>query len=516
MRNLRRVRLTIVFLILAVVLTLSAIANEFAADEPRQIILTWQNNPQTTMTITWRTDVEGERSVAFFSSEKTFETEGAEFREAETYTFAETAAWLHTVELTELIPGKTYWVVLQTDDSKSEVFSFRTAPAEPEDITFAIGADAQHLRTQMHVIREVHRKVAQEDPDFFVYSGDFVNAELSDYEWDLFFDLWHELMITDEGRRVPLIPAIGNHEVVAGYGGSKELAVFYFNRFKIPEPEKYHVIQFGPDLTIISLDSGHSSTVDGEQLLWLERTLQEYSDSEWVIAHYHDGGWWSSGAVPVKIRCFWVPLFEEYGVDLVHSGHIHAYMNTLPILGLGEYARKIDSIIEEGLARAKEDFEPGKNYAPPLQPNLLQLSRGNWEALGFSSLTEGLRELTYMLSLFVIQTGEATKLRVFDQISATQLFAQFWAPLLASKSYRDDALVDEKEGVLYMVGGGLGAELSTVISADNRWWLEDSRAVHHFRLVSIDASRNELKVLPVFYCPDEKTWEEGEPFVRRK
>lgn len=513
MRKLRSIRFLVIIPIFILVLILSVTAQESKLYEPRQIILTWQNSPQTTMTITWRTDQKGEKSIAYFSSDENLAIDDYKHQEAETFTFEETAAWIHSVELTGLNPGETYWVVVQTDEQGSEKFSFRTAPAESADLVFVVGSDAQHLRTQMDVIREIFRKAAQEDPDFFIYSGDFVNAELSDLEWDLFFDLWDELMITDEGRRIPLIPAIGNHEVVAGYGGRKELAVFYYNRLKLPEPEKYHVLQFGPDLTIISLDSNHTSPIDGEQLSWLESTLEEYQDSKWIVVHYHDGAWWGNDSMRAKLRSKWIPLFEEYGVDLVHNGHSHGYIKTVPIFGLKTFAAEIDNIIEEALARAKEDFDSGKNYAPPLQPNLLQLSRGDWETTGFASLTEGLKEMTYMLSLYVIQTGEATKERVFDQVSATKLFEAFWAPILTAESYED--LVDEENGVVYFGAGGLGAVLgSGSRDPQDFWWLEEAESAHHYWRVTLNSSKNELRLVPVFYYPETGKWEEGNEFVK--
>lgn len=514
MRKLRHIRLMVIISIFILVLTLSAIAQEFKPYEPRQIVLTWQNSPQTTMTITWRTDQKGEKSLAYFSSDGNLAILDYQNQEAETFTFEETAAWIHSVELTGLNPGETYWAVLQTDEYRSEKFSFRTAPAESEDLVFVVGADAQDVRTHMDTIREVFKKAAQEDPDFFIYSGDFVNDELSDLEWDLFFDVWHELMITDEGRRIPLIPAIGNHEVVAGYGGNKELAVFYYNRFKLPEPEKYYALQFGPDLTIISLDSNHTSPIDGEQLSWLESTLEEHQDSKWIFAHYHDGAWWGKDRMPAKLRAKWIPLFEEYGVDLVHNGHSHTYIKTVPIFGLKTFATEINNIIEEGLVRAREDFDPAKNYAPPLQPNLLQLSRGKWETAGFASLKEGLKEMTYMLSLYVIQTGEATKELVFDQVSGTKLHEDFWAPILTAESNKD--LVDEENGVVYLGAGGLGVTLGSQ-SRDPKdfWWLEEAGSVHHYWRVTLDSSKNELRVVPFFYDPETGEWEEGNEFVKK-
>jgi hypothetical protein len=515
MRKQNNIRFIVIISVFLLGLSLTVAAQEVKPYEPRQIVLTWQNNPQTTMTITWRTDQKGEKSAVYLCSGKDLDILDCKSQDAETYNFEESVAWLHTVEMTGLNPGQTYWVVVETDGQRSEKFSFRTAPGVSEDLVFVIGADAQHVRTQMHVIREVFQKAAAEDPAFFVYSGDFVNAELSDLEWDLFFDTWHELMITDEGRRIPIIPTIGNHEVVAGYGGTKELAPFYYNRFKLPEPQKYHALQFGPDLTIISLDSNHTSAIDGEQLSWLRRTLDEHKNSTWKVVHYHDGSWWGTESMNAKIRINWVPLFEEYQVSLAHSGHSHSYMRTVPVFGLKPFAVEIDLMIEEGLARAKKDFVPGKNYAPPLQSNLLQLSRGNWQAAGFPSLKAGLKEMIYMLSLFVTQTGEPTRERVYDQVSNTQLHKAFWNPILTAESY--DELVDEKKGVVYLVGGGLGAELgSSTRDPRNFWWMEETQAAHHYRRISIDSLKNEMHVVPFFYYPQENRWEEGNTLTRKK
>ena len=511
MNKLKSIKLFAV-IICALLLSLSLTAQGFEPDEPRQIVLTWQDDPSTTMTITWRTDVEGDDSFLLLSSTRSPADGNYELVEAETYTFDETAAWLHTVELKDLTPGTTYWVTLQTDGKRSDEFCFRTAPDTPDDITFVIGADAQHVRTQMHIIMEVFRRIAEDDPDFFVYSGDFVNAELSDYEWDLIFDAFHTTLITDQSRRIPIVPAIGNHEVVAGYGGTKDLAVFYYNRFRIPEPQTYHVLRYGPDLTIISLDSNHTSPIDGEQALWLERTLEENQDSRWTVAHYHDGSWWGTERMNVKIRANWVPLFEKYGVDLAHSGHSHTYFTSFPIYGLGNFSNKLELIIEESLERAKEDFEPGKNYAPPLQKNLIQLTRGNWEALGYDTLLDAFADMTYMLSLYVIQTGEPSRERVYDQIGTTQLFMDYWTPILRADSL--DELIDFEKGVVYAVGGGLGAELGSARDPDRYWWIKEARAAHHYRRVTITSSGDEFMIIPVFYNVDDGSWEEGEAFIK--
>ena len=79
------------------------------------------------------------------------------------------------------------------------------------------------------------------------------------------------------------------------------------------------------------------SPIDGDQLTWLKNTLEEHKNSKFIIAQYHDGAWWGSERLYAKIRNEWIPLFEEYGVDLVHTGHIHSYIRSVPVLGLKTY-----------------------------------------------------------------------------------------------------------------------------------------------------------------------------------
>jgi len=516
MKKQKFVKSLMIFLFL-VVLTLTVGANNYNLSQPRQIILTWQNDPTTTMTITWRTDIPGEKSVIYYSPEKDAPLNEYKSKEAQTFTFKETSAWLHTVELTNLTPDESYWVILQTDDSKSEKFSFRTASDKPKDFTFIVGSDIQYYTTNMDVISEIFKKASQEDPAFFMCAGDLVNAELSESEWDYFFDLCHNLLITKDGRRIPFVPAPGNHEVVGGYNGSKEKAVFYYNRFVLPEPETYYALQYGPQLTILSLDSNHTSPIDGDQLTWLKNTLEEHKNSKFIIAQYHDGAWWGSERLYAKIRNEWIPLFEEYGVDLVHTGHIHSYIRSVPVLGLKTYTDQIDSIIAESLEKAKKDFDPAQNYAPPLQKNLLQLSRGNWEALGYSSLEDGLRDLSYMLSLYIIQTGEPSEIRVFDQVCTTELFRQFWYPILNSKENED--LIDEDNGIYYFgVGGlGVGGKGEAVKPGNNSWWLaETASSTNHYYRATLDSAKGEMIIVPVFYYPEENRWVEGNEFISKR
>ena len=290
--------------------------------------------------------------------------------EAETYTFPETSAWLHKVTLRELEPGRNYRVLIRRKDDSGETpghtlaepFHFRTAPDQKDSVTFIMGADTQ---SETQERKEMTELAASLDPEFVAMTGDLVMRGMAEDEWDAWFDEWHELMITGEGRRVPVLPALGNHDVRGWIAGDFETdAAFYANRFHLPDPERYYVIEYGEGLVLFTLDTGHTSAFneeldwfvdtgyyeaghgphrvrdshDGKQKQWLQQKLAEYKDRPWVLGQYHINAFATSPHYWEKPRYgrrlmheHWIPLFEQYGVDLIHEAHGHRLKRTNPV-----------------------------------------------------------------------------------------------------------------------------------------------------------------------------------------
>jgi acid phosphatase type 7 len=298
---------------------------------PRQIILTWQQDPSTTMTITWRTDKYFDSPSLNYSTSPDLSERLWQQKEAQSFTFEQTTAWLHTVELTDLKPDQTYYVRINFPGQ--EIFSFRTMPAKSgeRELVFLAGADS---RSRRDIRREMNTLAIAQEPDFVVFDGDFINDPLNEKEWDEWFDDWHELMITPQGRRIPIITAIGNHEVAGGYLQSWSKAPFFYNRFITPSPRNYYALEISPDLVIITLDSDHIDEVT-TQTEWLDSTLYQHQNKKWKIVQYHVAAWPSvrdfNGGIPVKIRNNWIPVFEKHNVNLVIEAHDHAYKRTVPI-----------------------------------------------------------------------------------------------------------------------------------------------------------------------------------------
>lgn len=120
-----------------------------------------------------------------------------------------------------------------------------------------------------------------------------------------------------------LLPVLGNHDDDDGYGDEQVAA--------LGMPGRWYATTIDNTL-VVSLDSNRAD--DTEQLRWLKATLAANA-STWTIVQFHhppySGGWHKSDQ---GVRDAFVPLFEEYDVDLVLSGHDHDYQRTRAINGV--------------------------------------------------------------------------------------------------------------------------------------------------------------------------------------
>jgi hypothetical protein len=349
---------------------------------PIQVHLTWQTNDTAhTMTVTWRTSGAGTGDtvkydtvsrggvVANYAHEATGSHHTFEFHvpvETENITgvlYGEDPAdfwinwpcdytfkgYIHDVGLTGLEPDTTYYFICGGTGGWSQEWSFRTAPAISENIVFAAGGDSRSPyggEIESHPERVsnfpvgrnwVSEEMAANEPLFAIYTGDFVErAELPGH-WNSWMDHQEEYWVTEDNRMIPIVPAIGNHEVLTemfpldGREYGKENAPFYYEQFALPGNERWYSLDFGPDLHVVCLDSEVPPDEFPTQASWLESDLAA-TDAEWIVVAFHRPPY-SSGdhGNDEDVQEHWVPIFEDYGVDLVFSGHDHNYERSYPI-----------------------------------------------------------------------------------------------------------------------------------------------------------------------------------------
>jgi calcineurin-like phosphoesterase family protein len=106
---------------------------------------------------------------------------------------------------------------------------------------------------------------------------------------------------------------LGNHDYEVRRGR------YQFGLLGMPGP--YYTRRLG-DAELFFLDS---NIVTARQTAWLKHELAE-SSATWKIAVLHHPPYTCGGHLgDVRVRQHWVPVFEDYGVQLVLSGHDHNY-----------------------------------------------------------------------------------------------------------------------------------------------------------------------------------------------
>ena len=309
--------------------------------QPSTLFLTWHRDPATTMTVQW-VGTRGETS----STRVWYKPTWAEEWVTESTTprpYPMTDFKVFRAELTNLLPGTDY--VFQIG-FRSPTYRFRTMPAKATDaIHFVSGGDCG---VNAHAVAN-NVQAARQDPMFAVVGGDLGYDNGRSVEVSLaFLRNYSKHMVAPGGRLIPMVACIGNHEVDGGYGKPREKAPFFYALFDGLFPETgYNTLDFGDYLSLVLLDTGHTSPIGGEQADWLERTLRARKDHPNVMVVNHVPAYPSYRPAEGKKgkdgkdkpgtgegnRKHWVPLFERHRVPVVLEHHDHTFKRSKPLLG---------------------------------------------------------------------------------------------------------------------------------------------------------------------------------------
>ena len=250
---------------------------------------------------------------------------------------------VHTVELDDLEPGSDYQFALA---EREGTYRFRTLPAAlKEPLQFVVGGDAYyHLST----FRKMNKQIAACNPAFVVVGGDiaYTNGKRAVYKsknweinrWRTFLKEWKSAMVTSDGRMIPMVVVIGNHDIKGVALGQKSKHFLFYELFALQEKGiSYRTFDAGNYLSLFLLDTGHSYHIEGQQTQWLEKNLAVRENVPYKMAVYHMGAYPSAypylGATPQKIRAGWTPLFDRYHLNVAFEHHNHAYKRTYPLKG---------------------------------------------------------------------------------------------------------------------------------------------------------------------------------------
>ncbi|MCE9612658.1 MAG: right-handed parallel beta-helix repeat-containing protein [Lentisphaerae bacterium] len=321
------------------------------------------------MTVVWWTDFTTsgrvsrvEYGAGLASTQSATEADVASFS-SQAYHFVQVA------RLTGLTAGTSYdYRVVSSDGGNtytSAVHTFRTAPDFFSPVHFAHTADGQpNSAANIVRTRMLLAQTEVQGADFVLYSGDMVDVGRA-ADWH---EVITEMYCSDNGQtgsgvasRIPFAFVIGNHEIYDDGGYSSMSITGSIARYKAvcdnPDNgsadanwnERYYAFWYGP-CYIICLDANNTSddvldnsdhlpdasTPDwepnSEQNQWLVRQLayaQRKAAFTFVSFHYspycrstHGAPWEPQSGYTLRALD---PLFHQYGVDGVLTGHDHVY-----------------------------------------------------------------------------------------------------------------------------------------------------------------------------------------------
>lgn len=322
-----------------------------------------QMQTENSITIHWRTDAATDSVVKYGISPDNLAS-------------TVTAAGLrsnHAVELTGLQPAQQYWY--SVGDSIGQLagdasYHFHTAPqaGNAADARIWVIGDSGTANADARAVRDAYKAWAGSKPaDFWVMLGDNAYNDGTDAEYQAaVFDTYPEIL-----RQLPLWSTLGNHDGHSADSASQSGP--YYDIFNLPTAaeagglmsgtEAYYSFDYA-NIHFICLDSYETDrSTNGSMLQWLEADLA-MNTQPWVIAFWHHPPYTkgshnsdTEGRL-IDMRQNALPILEDWGVDLVLSGHSHSYERSFLLDGHYGHSSTLDpvvNVLDPGNGRAEGD-----------------------------------------------------------------------------------------------------------------------------------------------------------------
>lgn len=257
--------------------------------------------------------------------------------------FKEANQTLFNIKLTELSPGTTYhykvlskeilsfkpYELVYGEEIETAVFSFTTPLVVGNEVSCLILNDIHDRPNSFSELISLN----EDKPYDFV----FLNGDVFDFQEDEKQLIDHLIAPCTKlfAKEIPFILSRGNHETRGKFARNMKPYFVY------PEHDYFFTLRQGPVFFIV-LDTGEDKPDDAavyagivnfdayreKQARWLTKVMQSpaYQDAPFkvVFMHippFHSGDWHGT----MHCRKLFDPLFEQYKIDVVISGHTHRY-----------------------------------------------------------------------------------------------------------------------------------------------------------------------------------------------
>ena len=306
----------------------------------RQIVA--QDN-STSRTIMWQSDSSEADAVIEYRQDGT-DTIQAINATDKVFTDDGSTTYIHEATLTGLTPNTKYeYRVGYGSDRRSDWYPLETAGASVYDVLIYPDSQSGDYSQWEQIVKDSAHRTPK--AALYIGMGDLVDNGEQAYQWRTWLNSIHPL-----STRVPLAPMMGNHEMYTLDWKMREPKA-YLNYFDVPSngnttfDRHYYSYDYG-DVHYVVLDtqffeSNHDDNHDVHhpdlydvQVQWLRQDLAANTKKWTVVLMHRDPFQYAfnrpgaSSAVGFNEEgVLFMPIFDEFNVDLVLSAHLHSYRN---------------------------------------------------------------------------------------------------------------------------------------------------------------------------------------------
>ena len=306
----------------------------------RQIVA---KDNSTSRTIMWQSDSSEADAVIEYRLDGSENIQGIGATD-KVFTDDGSTTYIHEATLTGLTPSTKYeYRVGYGNDRRSDWYSLETAGASVYDVLIYPDSQSGDYSQWEQIVKDsAHRNPRTA---LYISMGDLVDNGEQDYQWRTWLNSIRPLSAT-----VPLATTLGNHEMYTLDWKMRE-PYAYLNYFAVPPNgneifnRRYYSYDFG-DVHYVVLDtqlyeSNHEDNHDTHhpdlydvQVQWLRQDLAA-NTKKWTVVLMHRDPFQYAFDRPGSSRdvgfneegVLFMPIFDEFNVDLVLSAHLHSYRN---------------------------------------------------------------------------------------------------------------------------------------------------------------------------------------------
>lgn len=302
-----------------------------AQDNSISRTIMWQSdNSEADAVIEYR--LEGaEKSQTIGATDKAFTDDGS-------------TTYIHEATLTGLTPNTKYeYRVGYGTDRRSDWYRLETAGASVYDVLIYPDSQSGDYSQWEEIVKNSALRTPR--TALYISMGDLVDNGEHAYQWRTWLNSIRPL-----SANVPLATTLGNHEMYTLDWKMRE-PYAYLNYFAVPPNgneifnRRYYSYDFG-DVHYVVLDtmlyeSNHEDNHDTHhpdlydvQVQWLRQDLTA-NTKKWTVVLMHRDPFQYAFDRPGASRdvgfneegVLFMPIFDEFNVDLVLSAHLHSYRN---------------------------------------------------------------------------------------------------------------------------------------------------------------------------------------------